>query len=99
MPNQSQTTPNQQMPRSEQSPTAVPDSTATSSTQVQQQIQQGWQSQSALSTSKLNANVTGGTVTLNGTVSSEEEHQKAVQSANQNANGMQVVDNIKVQPK
>jgi BON domain len=100
LPNQSATTPNQQMPRGEQPPTAVPDSSAssaTSSAQVQQQIQQGWQSQSALS--NLNAEVTGTTITLGGTVRSEEEHQKALQIANQKANGMQVVDNIKVQPQ
>ena len=98
LPNQSQTTPNQQMPRGEQPPTAAPDTNATSSTQVQQQIRQGWQMQSALSNSKLNAQVSGTTVTLDGTVSSEAEHQQALQVATQNANGLHVVDHIKVQP-
>lgn len=98
-PNQSQTTPSQQMPRDNQSPTAMNDSSHASSSQIQQQVQQGWQSQSALSNSKLNAQVSGSTLTLDGTVSSEAEHQQALQVANQNANGLQVVDNIKVQPK
>lgn len=90
-----QTTPSQQMPPDQQ---AAPPSGSTSS-QVQQQIQQSWQSQSDLSGSKLNAQVSGGTVTLSGTVATEELHQKAVQAATQSANGMKIVDKIKVQPK
>ena len=96
-PYQTQQTSPQQMPSSEQPSTSANDSTGNA--QVQQKIQQGWQSDSDLSSSKLNARVSGTTVTLNGTVSSEQEHQKALQVANQNANGMKVVDHIKVQPR
>jgi len=92
-----QTMPNQQAPPDQQSPATLPDSTATA--QVQEQIQQSWQSQSDLSKDKLNAQVSGGTVTIEGTVGSEAEHQKAVQVATQNAGGMKVVDHIKVQPQ
>ena len=96
-PYESQQTSPQQTPPGEQPSTSANDSTGNA--QVQQKIQQGWQSDSDLSSSKLNARVNGTTVTLNGTVSSEQEHQKALQVANQNANGMKVVDHIKVQPR
>jgi osmotically-inducible protein OsmY len=96
-PYQSQQTSPQQMPPGERPSTSANDSTGNA--QVQEKIQQGWQSDSDLSSSKLNAQVSGTTVTLNGTVSSEQQHQKALQVASQNANGMKVVDHIKVQPR
>lgn len=95
-PGQSRQNPNQQMPPDQQSSATTQSG---SSAQVQQQIQQSWQSQSDLSGAKLNAQVSGGTVTLSGTVASEELHQKAVQAATQSANGMKIVDKIKVQPQ
>ena len=82
-PGQTQTMPNQQ----------APGATA----QVQQQIEQTWQSQSDLSHDNLKAEVSGNTVTLEGTVNNEAEHQKAVQAATQSAVGMKIVDHIKVQ--
>ena len=89
-------TPNQQMPPDQPAP-AAPDSTATA--QVQQDIQQAWQSQSDLSNAKLNAQVSGGSVTVTGTVSDETQHQKALQIAALHASGMRIVDKIKVQPQ
>jgi osmotically-inducible protein OsmY len=85
--------PAQQTPSQSQMP-AAGDSSA-----VESQIQQAWQQQSDLSGAKLNAHVSGGTVTLSGTVSSEDQHQKAVAAATQAAGGMKVVDKIKVQAK
>lgn len=83
--------PSQQTPSQSQMPSA------TDSSAVESQIQQAWQQQSDLSAAKLNARVSGGTVTLTGTVSSEDLHQKAVSAATQAASGMKVVDKIKVE--
>ena len=89
-PPSSQATPSQQAP-------ATPDATATA--QVQQDIQQAWQSESDLSKAKLNAQVSGGAITLTGTVANEEQHQKALRVATLHASGMRIVDTIKVQPQ
>jgi osmotically-inducible protein OsmY len=96
-PPQQQSSPNQQLPPGQQMPGNATD--PSNAAQVEQQIQQGWQAQSDLSTAKLNVQVGGGSVTLTGTVSSAEQHQKAVQVATQNSNGMNVIDKIKVQPQ
>jgi osmotically-inducible protein OsmY len=85
-----QATPSQQAP-------ATPDATAAA--QVQQDIQQAWQSESDLSKAKLSAQVSGGAITLTGTVGNEEQHQKALRVAALHASGMRIVDKIKVQPQ
>ena len=84
------------MPPDQQAQT--PSGTAATA-QVQQDIQQAWQSQSDLSKAKLNAQASGGTITLTGTVANEEQHQKALRAATLHASGMKIVDKIKVQPQ
>ena len=97
-PPSSQATPSQQAP-------ATPDAAATAQVQVQvqvqvqQDIQQAWQSESDLSKAKLNAQVSGGAITLTGTVANEGQHQKALRVATLHASGMRIVDTIKVQPQ
>jgi osmotically-inducible protein OsmY len=87
-----------QQPASQDNPPSSP-SQATATAQVQQDIQQAWQSESDLSKAKLNAQVSGGAITLTGTVANEDQHQKALQVATSHANGMKIVDKIKVQPQ
>jgi len=86
-----------QQPASQDNPPSSP-SQATATAQVQQDIQ-AWQSESDLSKAKLNAQVSGGAITLTGTVANEDQHQKALQVATSHANGMKIVDKIKVQPQ
>ena len=78
-------TPSQQMPPDQQAP-GPPNATATP--QVQQDIQQAWQAYSGLSNTKLNAQVSDGSVTVTGTVANEEQHQEALRVATLHASGM-----------
>jgi osmotically-inducible protein OsmY len=84
------------MPPDQQAP-GPPNATATA--QVQQDIQQAWQAYSGLLNTKLNAQVSDGSVTVTGTVANEEQHQEALRVATLHANGMRVIDKIKVQPQ
>ena len=81
---QQQTTPESQM-------------SAADSTQVQQQIEQGLQSQPDLSNSKIDVKADDTSVTLTGTVANETQHQKALNVAAAHAAGRSIVDHVKIQ--
>ena len=73
-----------------------PQSKAMPPAQVEQEIQQAFRAQSALSNAKLTAAANLRTVTVNGTVANENQHQLALRVAALHANGRRVVDDIKV---
>ena len=73
-----------------------PSSQAVRPAQVQQEIQQAFRAQPALSNAKLRAAANLSTVTVNGTVANEKQHQLALRVAALHANGLRVVDDIKV---
>jgi hypothetical protein len=65
--------------------------------QVEQEIQQAFQAQPALSHANLSVAANISTVTVKGTVANENQHQMALRVAALHANGLRVVDHIKVQ--
>ena len=73
-----------------------PQSQAVPPAQVEQEIQQAFRAQPALSNAKLSAAANLSTVTVNGTVANENQHQLALRVAALHANGLRVVDDIKV---
>ncbi|HYV74093.1 MAG TPA: BON domain-containing protein [Candidatus Binatia bacterium] len=94
--------PGQQMPpdqMEQQQQTMTPESqmSAADSTQVQQQIEQGLQSQPDLSNSKIDVKADDTSVTLTGTVANETQHQKALNVAAAHAAGRSIVDHVKIQ--
>jgi len=70
---------------------------AADSTQVQQQIEQGLQSQTDLSSFRIDVKVDDASVTLTGTVSNGIQHQKVLAIASAHAVGRSIVDHIKIQ--
>jgi hypothetical protein len=64
--------------------------------QVEQEIQQAFRAQPALSNAKLSAAANLRTVTVNGTVANENQHQLALRIAALHADGLRVVDDVKV---
>jgi hypothetical protein len=83
-------TPERQMPPDQN---AQPLSTA----QVQEQIQQGLNSEPALSNSKVSVKTNEDSVVLSGTVESERQHELALRIAQSYAGDRKVVDKIIVQ--
>jgi hyperosmotically inducible protein len=83
-------TPERQMPPDQN---AQPLSTA----QVQEQIQQGLNSEPALSNSKVSVKTNEDSVVLSGTVESERQHELALRIAQSYAGDRKVVDKIRVQ--
>ncbi|HEX8894286.1 MAG TPA: BON domain-containing protein [Terriglobales bacterium] len=73
-----------------------PQSQAVPPAQVEQEIQQAFRAQPALSNTRLSAAANLRTVTVNGTVANENQHQLALRVAALHANGRRVVDDIKV---
>lgn len=73
-----------------------PQSQAVPPAQVEQEIQQAFRAQPALSNTRLSAAANLSTVTVNGTVANENQHQLALRVAALHANGRRVVDDIKV---
>jgi hypothetical protein len=70
-----------------------------STAQVQEQIQQGLNSEPALSNTKVTAKTSDDTVVLSGTVESESQHELALHIAQSHAGDRTIVDKIKVQVK
>ena len=73
-----------------------PQSQALPPAQVEQEIQQAFRAQPALSNANLRAAANLTTVTVNGKVANENQHQLALRVAALHANGRRVVDDIKV---
>jgi len=99
---QGQVQPGQRMPPDLEAPqdrAMRPESqmNAADSTKVQQQIEQGLQSQTDLSNSKIDVKADDTSVTLTGTVANENQHQKVVAIASAHAAGRSIVDHIKIQ--
>ena len=70
-----------------------------STAQVQEQIQQGLNSEPALSNSKVTVKTNEDSVVLRGTVESERQHESALHIAQSYAGDRKVVDKIKVQQR
>jgi len=68
-----------------------------STAQVQEQIQQGLNSEPALSNTKISVKTSDDTVVLRGTVESESQHELAFHIAQSHAGDRRIVDKIKVQ--
>jgi Flp pilus assembly secretin CpaC len=83
-------TPQKKMPRDQE---AQPLST----TQVQEQIQQGLNSEPALANTKVSVKTSEDSVVLGGTVDSERQHKLALRIAQSYAGDRKIVDNIKIQ--
>jgi len=82
--------PQDRMPPDQQ---AQPLSTA----QVQEQIQQGLNSEPALSNTKVSVKTSENSVVLGGTVESEKQHEMVLRIAQSYAGDRKIVDKIKVQ--
>ena len=93
-----QTMPNRPLPpdQSQQQEEMGPRLQAVPPAQVEQEIQQAFRAQPALSNAKLSAAANLRTVTVNGTVANENQHQLALRIAALHANGLRVVDDVKV---
>ena len=83
--------PRQQMPPDQEAP-----SQASSTTRVQEQIQQGLNSEPSLRNSSVGVHVDENSVILTGTVSTEEQHDLALRIAQSHAGDRKIVDKIKV---
>ena len=95
-----QTMPDRPLPpdqRQQEQEEMGPQSQALPPAQVEQEIQQAFQAQPELSNAKLSAAANLSTVTVRGTVANENQHQIALRVAALHANGLRVVDHIKVQ--
>ena len=101
---QGQMHPDQRVPPDLEAPqdrTMTPESqmNAADSTQVQQQIEQGLQSQTDLSSFRIDVKVDDASVTLTGTVSNGNQHQKVLAIASAHAVGRSIVDHIRSNSK
>ena len=95
-----QTMPDRPLPpdqRQQEQEEMGPQSQALPPAQVEQEIQQAFQAQPELSNVKLSAAANLSTVTVRGTVANENQHQIALRVAALHANGLRIVDHIKVQ--
>lgn len=91
-----QTMADRPLPPEQQQEEMGPQSQAVPPAQVEQEIQQAFRAQPALSNTRLSAAASLSTVTVNGTVANENQHQLALRVAALHANGRRVVDDIKV---
>jgi len=89
------TFPREEKPQTQMPPDkeAQPQSTA----QVQEQIQQGLNSEPALSNTKVSVKTSENSVVLGGTVESERQHELALRIAQSYAGDRKIIDKIKVQ--
>ena len=92
-PDQSQMPPDQ----SQQEQEEMGQSQAMPPAQVERQIQEAFRAEPTLSNANLSAAANLNSVTVNGTVANENQHQVALRVAALHANGLRVVDHIKVQ--
>src|SRR5438309_12023038 len=83
--------PRQQMPPDQEAPPQ-----GLSSPEVQQQIQQGLNSEPILRNSNVGVHVDENSVILTGTVSTDEQHDLALRIAQSYAGGRKIVDKIKL---
>jgi len=83
--------PRQQMPPDQEAPPQ-----GLSTPEVQQQIQQGFNSEPMLRTSNVGVHVDENSVILTGTVDSEQKHDLALRIAQSYAGDRKIVDKIKV---
>src|SRR6266576_3981705 len=83
--------PRQQMPPDQEAPPQ-----GMSTPEVQQQIQQGLNSEPTLRNSNVGVHVDENSVILTGTVSSEEQHDLALRIAQSYAGDRKIVDKIKL---
>ena len=84
----------QQKPTPDQSTTTDQSSQATEAQGPAHEIQEAFKQDPAFS--KVTVNSSAKQITLNGTVTSKDDHDKAQQIAEQHANGRKVVNKIKV---
>jgi hypothetical protein len=68
-----------------------------STEQVQDQIQQGLNSEPSLSHTKVSVKTSDDSVVLSGTVENEDQHESALRIAQSYAGNRKIVDKIKVQ--
>jgi len=87
--------PRQQMPPDQEAPPPR----GLSTPEVQQQVQQGLDSEPALRNSNVGVHVDENSVILNGTVDSDEQHDLALRIAQSYAGDRKIVDKIKVTQK
>jgi hypothetical protein len=87
---ESQQTPQQQMPADQEAPPGL------STKKVQQQVQQGLNSEPALDNSKVGVHVDENSVILTGTVNTEAQHDLAMRIAQSFAGDRKIVDKIKI---
>ena len=94
-----QTMPDRPLPpdQSQQEQEEMGQSQAVPPAQVELEIQQAFRAQPTLSNANLIAAANLSTVTVKGTVANENQHQMALRVAALHANGLRVVDHIKVQ--
>ena len=83
--------PRQQMPPDQEAPPQ-----GLSTPEVQQQIQQGLNSEPTLRNSNVGVHVDENSVILTGTVATEEQHDLALRIAQSYAGGRKIVDKIKL---
>jgi BON domain len=88
---ESQQTPRQQMPPDQEAPAP-----GLSTKEVQQQVQQGLNSEPALDGSKVGVRVDENSVILTGTVNTEAQHDLAMRIAQSYASDRKIVDKIKI---
>ena len=86
-----QQTPRQQMPPDQEAPAQ-----GLSTTAVQQQVQQGLNSEPALDNSNVGVHVDKNSVILTGTVNTESQHDLAMRIAQSYAGDRKIVDKIKI---
>ncbi|SRR6266496_2138885 len=84
--------PRQQMPPDQEAP---PQGEELSTPEVQQQIQQGLNSEPGLRNSNVGVHVDENSVVLTGTVDSEQQHDLALRIAESYAGDREIVDKIK----
>ena len=89
------TFPEERAPQSQMPPDQMAQPLST--TQVQEQIQDGLNSEPALSNSKVSVKTSEKSVVLSGTVDSETQHELALRIAQAYAGDRKIVDKIKVQ--
>jgi hypothetical protein len=88
---ESQQTPQQQMPPDQEAPAP-----GLSTKKVQQQVQQGLNSEPGLDNSKVGVHVDDNSVILTGTVNTEAQHDLAMRIAQSYAGDRKIVDKIKI---
>lgn len=90
------TFPQEQVPREQMPPDQQAPPERLSAVEVQQQIQQGLNSESALRNSRVGVRVDENSVVLTGTVESEQQHELALRIAQSYAGDRKIVDKIEL---